>query len=496
LTHKNFKRSAGKSAIAAAAYRAGEKLRDERTDEIKDYTHKGGVLHSEIILPKGAPEWAKDREKLWNAVERREDLSTRSAQARVAQEVEIALPHELTLEQNLYLLKDFIKAEFTRKGKIADLSIHAPHPDRDDRNIHAHVMFSERDLTPEGFGNKDRAFHDQQIIGTLRRSWEKHANRHLERWGHEARIDMRSLEEQGIDREPTQHLGPISAQMERRGAASDRGDANREVTGRNLEYAQLKAEMGKIAHDLAELVKADQKARRLDYMTKTAQDIRVALTVSDGGIAFMMALNEQGLHVAQDEKGQYVAIAENGFVHRLNATMHGERAEAMRAALDAARADGVIIPTIDEQLADLTEQRAERRALKDQQYGAHLGATLYNRADMVHVQRDALRHIKDAHRLRGPLPFHPDEHTRLQEAQEQDKPRENEEEAARVRKPEPTRDAATEKREHKLATTEMTDAKLRQVTREDMQEQTAAATRDAAKSRDDEGGRELEREPE
>ena len=247
LTHKNFSRAKGQSAVACAAYRSGDKLRDERTDELKDYSRKQGVLHSEIILPKDAPEWANDREKLWNAVERREDLSTRPDKTRVAQEVEIALPHELTLEQNIYLLKDFIKENFTRKDKAVDLSIHAPPRHGDERNIHAHVMFSERDLTPEGFGNKDRAFHNRDFVEKLRKSWEKHCNRHLERHGHEARIDCRSLEEQGIDREPTQHLGPNAAEMERRGAASERGDANREVTGRNLEYAELKVEMAQVA---------------------------------------------------------------------------------------------------------------------------------------------------------------------------------------------------------------------------------------------------------
>ena len=91
---KTFSRAQGKSAIAAAAYRSGEKLRDERTDELKDYSRKSGVLHSEIILPSGAPEWAKDREKLWNAVERSEDKSTTPHKARAAQELELALPCE------------------------------------------------------------------------------------------------------------------------------------------------------------------------------------------------------------------------------------------------------------------------------------------------------------------------------------------------------------------------------------------------------------------
>lgn len=370
-----FSRSAGQSAVAASAYRSAEKLRDERTDELKDYSHKQGVLHSEIILPKGAPDWAKDREKLWNAAERSEDKSTQPQKARVAQELELALPHELTLEQNNWLVKDIIKKEFTRKGKAADYNIHAPHREGDQRNIHAHIMYTERDLTAEGFAEKkDRSFQDVHYFDRVRDSCEKLIKHHLERHGFKEQAEkfsLKSLEEQGIDREPQQHIGPAARQMQKRGAANDRADINHGVTRRNQEYEQLKAEMTQVAHDLAEVVQAEQKAQRTDYMTKTAQDIRMAWTVSDGGgLGFMMALGEQGLHVAQDENGRYVALDTNkgGYLHRMSGKAYGDTAKAMSAALDATRADGLIIPTIDEHFSDLKRQRAERRAERNQAF--------------------------------------------------------------------------------------------------------------------------------
>lgn len=377
---KNFSRSKGQSAVACAAYRSSDKLRDERTGELKDYSRKQGVLHSEIILPQGAPDWAKDREKLWNAVERSEDKSTRPQQARVAQELELALPHELTLERNVWLVKDIIKQEFTRKGKVADYSIHAAHRDGDQRNIHVHIMYSERNLTAEGFGDKDRAFQDYHYFEKVRDRCEKHIKRHLERHGFKEQAEafsLKSLEAQGIDREPEQHLGPTAAAMEREGKQSERGVINHGIRRRNQEYAELKAQMENVARDLAEAVHEQQKARQVDRMTKAAQDIHLAWTISDGGLAFMCALGEQGFHMTQDNYGRYVVVSENGFKHPLSPKVYGETAKAMKEALDATRADGLIIPTVDEHFANLKRQRAERRAERNRLFEEGREARFY-----------------------------------------------------------------------------------------------------------------------
>jgi ATP-dependent exoDNAse (exonuclease V) alpha subunit len=119
-------RGKGQSAIAKAAYNSRTKLEDERTGINKDYSRVGGVQFSGVFAPKDAPEWAKDREQLWNHVERREDESNRANSAQLAREIRIALPHELTDQQREWLVKDFVREELTRKGMVADVNIHAP----------------------------------------------------------------------------------------------------------------------------------------------------------------------------------------------------------------------------------------------------------------------------------------------------------------------------------------------------------------------------------
>src|SRR5262245_60211217 len=113
-------RSQGRSAVACSAYRAAEKLQDDRTGREHDYTHKQDVTHTEILLPDNAPQWMADREKLWNVVEANE----KRKDAQLAREFNFALPRELTLEQNIELAKDFVKEAFVSKGMVADLCIH------------------------------------------------------------------------------------------------------------------------------------------------------------------------------------------------------------------------------------------------------------------------------------------------------------------------------------------------------------------------------------
>jgi len=210
LTHNFLKRGNGASSVAKAAYNAGQKIEDnEGSTEFSDYTRKGGVLEQGIMLPAGSPQWANDRGELWRRLEAREDKSTRRSQAILAHNIDVALPHELTLEQNIFLLKDIVREQFTRKGYAVDWSIHAPDPRGDDRNFHAHILVPLRKIEGESFSKKDRYTKQQlsQKITGLRRSWATLTNRHLKRYGHTARIDERSLRAQGVKRPPTRHKG-------------------------------------------------------------------------------------------------------------------------------------------------------------------------------------------------------------------------------------------------------------------------------------------------
>ena len=216
LSVKTISRSAGRSATAVAAYRASEKITDERTGEIHDYTRKGGVESAELVLPNGAPDWAADRAALWNAAEQAETRKNST----VAREFEIALPGELTPTERHRLAHDLAREIVERHGCAADVAIHAPGADGDHRNHHAHILLSTRRLGPDGFTDKTRELDDQksgpQLVTEWRERFASLQNERLRQAGIDARVDHRRLEAQGIDREPTRHLGPAASGYERR----------------------------------------------------------------------------------------------------------------------------------------------------------------------------------------------------------------------------------------------------------------------------------------
>lgn len=269
-------RSKGHSAVAGAAYRARTAIEDERTGERHDYGRKAAdVLFEGLYAPKDAPGWAQDRAQLWNHVEAFE----KRRDAQLCRSFDIALPHELTLEQNRRLLQDWVRENFTRKGLIADVAIHGPHRQRnggqehgssaDPRNIHAHVAVVLRKLDGAEFAaKKERTASNDERKAELeaqRANWEKLANRHLERAGLDVRIDRRTLKEQGIAQEPTQHLGPAATAMERRGEGSDRGDINRDVEERNAalrERAALEIAATRAQAELAAARQLEEMERR------------------------------------------------------------------------------------------------------------------------------------------------------------------------------------------------------------------------------------------
>lgn len=192
-------RSAGRCATAAAAYRAGEYITDERTGLHFDFRKKRGVAHRGIYLPQNAPSWANSRVHLWNEAERAE----KRRDAQLARELNIALPIELALTQNIRLIERFVQDAFVSQGMIADVCVHNAKG-----NPHAHVMLTMREITPAGFGKKRRDWNDTEKLEQWRKQWADHCNRQLKLAGNEARIDHRTLISQGIDRAPTVHEGP------------------------------------------------------------------------------------------------------------------------------------------------------------------------------------------------------------------------------------------------------------------------------------------------
>lgn len=212
-------RGKGQSAVAAAAYRSGERLNDERTGETKFY--KRQVQPETMILaPSHAPEWVYDRERLWNKVE----ASEVRVNSRLAREINIALPQELSKEQQAELIRNFAQTEFVNQGMVADLAIHRDDPE----NPHAHIMLTTREISEEGFTIKNRDWNKKELLAQWREQWAEHANQALEHEGIRERISHLSHEARGLEELPTIYLGHVAHEMEQRGIETDRGNINRE----------------------------------------------------------------------------------------------------------------------------------------------------------------------------------------------------------------------------------------------------------------------------
>jgi hypothetical protein len=286
-------RSSGQSSIARAAYNAREKLIDERTKQIKDYRHLGEPEWKGIFAPEQAPPWAADRQALWNAVERREDQSTRPDDAQPARDFKIALPHELNRDQRLDLTQEFA-IYMAQKGMVVDVAIHAPEPGDDPRNYHFHMLATMRTVTAEGFGNKERAWNRDTELLEWKEHWSELGGRHLEqaglvreaerfRVGHltnqkqrEAAIQRGDFDwADALDRTPQKHMGPQASAMEERGIPTRKGDINRDIDERNRER----------------------------YLNRTEGEIRLAYQLTDRAQAFADALEDRGLILARVAAG-------------------------------------------------------------------------------------------------------------------------------------------------------------------------------------------------
>jgi len=266
LSVKPISRKDGRSATAATAYRSAEKIHDETTGQVFDYTRNRGVEHTEIVLPTEAAtrdiNWALDRQQLWNAAEATENRSN----SRVAREYKLALPHELNRGQRVELVRAFSKDGADRYGIAVDFAIHAPHRNGDERNHHAHVLTTTRTIEASELGEKSEIewsdgnrrkaglWPAKEEITAIRGRWETLTREYLKEQGIEARIDHRSLEAQGIEREPTSHLGPAVSGMERRGIETEVGKRlDAEALAAAQQRLEKAASLGKLERESVEV---------------------------------------------------------------------------------------------------------------------------------------------------------------------------------------------------------------------------------------------------
>ena len=259
-------RGKGKSAVAAAAYRAGESIKNEYDGQVHDYTSKKGIVHAEILLPENASVEYLNRSELWNAVEKIE----KAKNAQLSREVRLALPNVFSLEQNINLVHEYVRQNFVDKGMCADICIH----DRGDGNPHAHVMLTMRPFEKGGtWGAKSKmeyilddngeriklpsgrpktkkisvtGWDEQGNAEIWRKSWADILNDNFEKYGHEIIVDHRSYARQGLEVLPTIHLGVVAHGLEQRGIDTERGDINRSIRAANARLKSVDNEINAI----------------------------------------------------------------------------------------------------------------------------------------------------------------------------------------------------------------------------------------------------------
>lgn len=266
MSVKTVGRSAGKSATAAAAYRACEKIECEREGLVHDYTRKGGLIHSEIITPKGSPMWATDRAALWNAAEARETRKNST----VAREFEIALPAELSKEERLALARSFVRELVEQHGFVADMNIHDAHDGNE--NHHAHILCTTRRMEEKGLTDKTREL-DEKTTGTVdfwRERWGTLTNDALERAGHSQRVDHRSHKTLGIERPPQIHVGHGKSKGLRRERNETIKAVGRELGALRRELASLATEGLRQAHAIVDQAKDKGRSALEEFRAKQA----------------------------------------------------------------------------------------------------------------------------------------------------------------------------------------------------------------------------------
>ncbi|MDV6333238.1 Ti-type conjugative transfer relaxase TraA [Asticcacaulis sp. 201] len=396
LSMKPIARSSGRSAVAAAAYRSGERLVNERDGLVHDFRAKSGIEHTEIVLPEGSnAEWARDRETLWNAAE----FAEKRKDARVAREFEIALPNELLAEERLELTRNFAR-EIAERYKVAvDFAIHSPDDDTDVRNHHAHVMITTREVTEVGLGDKtllereNRWLVDNSLptshqqLKTLRLEWEELANLHLAKAGHDVRIDHRSHQERGLSLEPTQHMGVHATQMDKRGLDVERQRVEAEAARRNAARIRQNPAvvLDMITNEKSVFDKRDMARTLHRYVNDDPQEFQALLTkvmVSDQ----LVQLTEPNAQTPAKYSTREMVELESGMIQsamRMNDTGSHVTERSLVDAAISEQTRALVWAKLTDMKAEIQEKRLSREEVTERVRDVGLSDE----------QRYAIRHV-------------------------------------------------------------------------------------------------------
>jgi hypothetical protein len=332
-------RGKGQSAIASASYRSGERLVDEKTGEVKFYKREVQP-ESMILAPSHAPEWATNRQRLWSEVEAIE----KNWNSQLAREINIALPRELTNEQQKELICDFAQKEFVDRGMVADVAIHRDDPE----NPHAHIMLTIRKFEEDGqWGSKKKReyildekgevardqkgqkkfitvpqtdWDKKETLEHWREEWANHANNALEKYGFKDRISHLSHEERGLEQLPTIHLGHVAHAMEKKGIQSERGNINREIQQANQTLVEInkKIESLKVEALKLESAEKDKTNQQSPYTAKEKEVLNKAQQILKGKDFSLRSITkrlEQIKSWKENIEGEEKAIYSKGFIN-------------------------------------------------------------------------------------------------------------------------------------------------------------------------------------
>ena len=388
LSVTQTKRSAGQSAIASAAYRAGERLYSEYYGEYSDYTRKGGVICSDILLPSHAPPEYADRQTLWNAVEKAE----RGKNAQLAYSFDIALQNEFSLEENIALARQFLLENFVSRGMVVDFAVHQP--DREDGGIpnpHFHVLCPIRPIEQNGKwglkqrrvyeldedGNRIRDANGKYVFNAVpttdwgspetlehwREAWAEMCNAKFAEKGLDVRIDHRSYERQGVDLLPTIHEGATVRAMEKKGIRTEKGEFNRWIKATNAVIKDIRKKISllfdwitEIKAELAKPQTPDLVSLLNDYYTQR----KAGAYSQKGKISNLKEMNEtynylraNGIYTLEDLESRLQSHRTT--VDGLKTTMDSQNArmKAIRRDIPLTLADERIARAIRENNAKL-----------------------------------------------------------------------------------------------------------------------------------------------
>ena len=366
LSVKTVSRAAGRSATAAAAYRAADVISDERSGLCHDYTRKKGVEHSEIMVPNGVPMY--ERNELWNAAEKAEKRKNST----VAREFEYAIPHELNPKQRVFLVRQICKEIADRHGCAVDFSIHKPH-DKTSKNTHAHILMTTRRMTKDGLGEKTRELDDlksgevvywRERIATI-------TNEHLAAAKIDARVDHRSHKARGLTDIPGSHLGPAVSQIVARCGDSHVIDRIKVQADEAIKKAQRQArESGEMAEMIANILShIDTSKLELDALKAQhrAADLLDRIDAADARVDDLKRKYQpsiDAMHAAEQSLG-YVAdksrVANASFIASVK-YFFGGAVKELRNAESAATAAKAEYTSIERDLSAAKSDLAQLQA--------------------------------------------------------------------------------------------------------------------------------------